>query len=146
MAVWSLTWRQLAFDRLSWTVPEESHKVAAMQTRSLKRRFLAVAAAYAVALQVMLLPLSVAASSPFSTALCSASAKSQQTPSKTDTGCACASGCGMQCCTPGFLSPPSSGVDLAPRQAVILAPAVFFNTTAPHHRRGPQNPRAPPLA
>lgn len=112
------------------------------------RRLLALAAAYVVALQALLLPLSVAAASPFAGGLCAAahSLESPPAPVPMPAGCGCAAGCGMECGTQHALAPPS--IVLVPfdtyiadnRPTSALAPVVRPSV------RGPQIPRAPPLA
>jgi hypothetical protein len=63
------------------------------------RRLIALAAAYVIALQALLLPLSVAAGGAFDFSLCTAvtSADRPSSPAGYDSGCPCAAGCGMQC-------------------------------------------------
>ena len=71
-----------------------------MSRRSRTLRFIALFAAYVVALQALLLPLSVAVGGTLDLTPCAAatSAGSTQTPASHQTGCPCAAGCGMQCC------------------------------------------------
>jgi hypothetical protein len=112
------------------------------------RPFIALAAAYVIALQALLLPLSVAVGgSPFFS-LCSAGASvaSSQSPAGHPTGCPCAAGCGMQCCAHALAGPPQAliALDLAQVGALLSPPAL-----EPVIRlavRSPQLARAPPAA
>jgi len=109
-------------------------------------RFMVFAAAYVVALQTLLLPLTVIASDPFAVTLCSTlSADGNPSPLKSDMPCACASGCGMQCCVPALASPPSATVAIDRIQLAILAPKAIAEIPGYVSWRGSQNPRAPPL-
>ncbi|RDV01932.1 hypothetical protein DXH78_15080 [Undibacter mobilis] len=106
-----------------------------------------MAAAYVVALQLILLPLTVAASNAPSAPLCSQlSDPAKSAPLKSDTGCACAAGCGVQCCAPGYPVPSSAAVSLQRGQGDVLAPAQVFLAFTLGQERGPHNPRAPPAA
>jgi len=123
----------------------------AMRGTSYLRRCLALAAAYVVALQIVLLPLTVAASSPLSGLLCSQAATTAANaaptdPLKTDTGCACAAGCGMQCCAGSALTPPSSAYAVDRNPLWTLTPTSVLGTPALAQARSPHNPRAPPAA
>src|SRR6185437_11855264 len=69
-----------------------------------KRSIVALIAAYAVALQALLLPLSVAAAGPFATALC-AQASTHGPSSNHQASCPCVAGCGAQCCEAATLPP-----------------------------------------
>jgi hypothetical protein len=109
---------------------------------------IALAAAYLVALQTLLLPLSVAAGSPFAGSLCASSVNSSQQPDGQpnghDGGCPCAAGCGMQCCVQALTG--------TQRDAVAPAVTPGYALTAPLHpialarvqTRSPLIPRAPP--
>jgi hypothetical protein len=70
------------------------------------RRVIALIAAYVVALQALLLPLSVAAG-PFKSSLCTAATSVDGSPSPADhdSGCASAAGCGTQCCAQTLARP-----------------------------------------
>jgi len=109
------------------------------------RRLLALAAAYVVALQLALLPLTVAAGPARSAPLCSELAGTSD-PVKADAGCACAAGCGVQCCAPGYPAAPTAAVSLERKPAGVLGPAPTFVSFAVGQERGPHNPRAPPSA
>jgi hypothetical protein len=112
------------------------------------RHLIAVIAAYVVALQALLLPLSVAAGSPFATTLCAAAASDDGAPSPSnhDSGCPCAAGCGMQCCAQTFVGPAQ--ITLAPgvTRAVTMTLAPVLEPVVRMADRGPQIPRAPPAA
>lgn len=115
------------------------------------RRWLALIAAYVVALQAVLLPLSVAAAGPFGAAPCSAAHATDngtQAPAGGQNGCPCAAGCGALCCAHAVLLAPEPAVIVAVPQAFIPVPAprlrAFSVARAPDWR--PQAPRGPPEA
>lgn len=111
------------------------------------RRLIALAAAYLVAAQAILLPLSVAAASPLLNALCvSSSDGTGHGPFGSDNGCGCAAGCGMQCCAPAALDAPAARFQSPPAVAQVLAPVVAFVASLGPEDRGWHRPRAPPLA
>jgi hypothetical protein len=68
----------------------------------LARRSIALLAAYVVALQMLLLPLGVAAASVVSGVHCTADQPAQHQTQ----GCPCAAGCGTGCCVQALASPP----------------------------------------
>jgi len=111
------------------------------------RRIIALIAAYAAALQALLLPLSVAAGSRFDASLCAAAASVDHEPSPAghDSGCPCAAGCGTQCCLQTFVSPTQTMAvfDLT-RVITTLAPAPAIEPVIRVADRNPQVPRAPP--
>ena len=112
------------------------------------RRLLALLAAYVIALQALLLPLSVVAADPFATSLCTAvaSADGSQPAASHDNSCPCAAGCGMQCCAHAFVAPAQIGFVVVEvyAWAQTLAPALEpINRLAEQH---PQIPRGPPAA
>jgi hypothetical protein len=112
------------------------------------RRLLALAAAYVIALQALLLPLSVAAGIPFGLSLCSsgASIAGSQAPASHQSGCPCAGGCGMQCCVHALAGPPQSLTALDRTQVgALLSPAALEPVVRIAARR-PQLARAPPAA
>jgi hypothetical protein len=113
------------------------------------RRLIALLAAYVVALQALLLPLTVAAGASFDGSLCSAvsSVESGHQPAGHDTGCPCAAGCGMQCAAHSLAGPPpvASAVRAQTRFSMI-APEPAIEATLQPARRSPQAARAPPLA
>src|SRR5664279_2105946 len=112
------------------------------------RRIIALIAAYVVALQALLLPLSVAAGSPFESSLCAAAASVDHAPSPAghDGGCPCAAGCGMQCCLQTFVSPTQTMVVFDLTRAIAMAPAPAIDPVIRVADRSPQVPRAPPAA
>jgi hypothetical protein len=79
-----------------WTIMRGTHRLVPMSKSLRCRHVIALAAAYVVALQALLLPLSVAAGSPFHSSLCAAAAATDGLPQPTghDGGCPCAAGCG----------------------------------------------------
>lgn len=109
------------------------------------RRLIALFAAYVVALQGFLLPLTMAAFAAPESVLCTTAGETNRQPSGPDSGCACAAGCGTQCCAPS-LAPPPVHSDAAIRltAAAVLAPplAILIASRAPD--RNPHSPRAPP--
>lgn len=118
-----------------------------MRGTSYLRRVLTVAAAYVVALQLVLLPLTLALASPLAGPLCSqaaAYAGAPADPLKADTGCACAAGCGMQCCASSASAAPSSAHAIDRNPLWTLTPVAVFGKAALAQARSPHNPRAPP--
>ena len=110
------------------------------------RRLVALAAAYVVALQALLLPLSVAAGGPFESSLCAAAAPVDHAPSPAghDSGCPCAAGCGTQCCVQTLAGPPSVTVAFSLTRAIAMPPATAIAPVTRLADRSPQVPRAPP--
>lgn len=110
------------------------------------RRLIVLFAAYVVALQGFLLPLTLAAFATPETVLCTAAGEASRQPAGGDTGCGCAAGCGTQCCTPSLSAPPAQA-ELVPyiTGATLVAPplAVVAAPRAPDHN--PHCPRAPPV-
>jgi hypothetical protein len=113
------------------------------------RRIIALAAAYVMGLQALLLPLSVAVGSLAAGTLCtsSGSANTPQGPAhRSDTGCPCAAGCGMQCGLHAAAAPPQHVFSLASfGAAASLPPPPVEQAPAPALRR-PQLARGPPAA
>ena len=110
------------------------------------RRAIALIAAYVVALQAMLLPLSLAVG-PFASSLCAAATADagSQTPGNHDTGCPCAAGCGMQCCAQTLAGAPQViSVKLGLTRLSAMTPAPAFAPAVRSAARRPQIPRAPP--
>lgn len=119
-----------------------------MQTALRTRRLIALIAAYVVAIQALLLPLTVAASASLDASLCISSVSGDGSGSTTGhkTGGLCAANCAMQCCAPAFASPPrielafgATGAGTAAEPSVIVG--VLIATT-----HTPQSARAPPGA
>jgi hypothetical protein len=110
------------------------------------RRLIALFAAYVVALQGFLLPLTVAAFAAPETVLCTAAGEASRQPAGGDTGCGCAAGCGTQCCTPSLSAPPAQAelvLDFTGATPVTPSLAILAAPRAPDHN--PHSPRAPPF-
>jgi hypothetical protein len=110
------------------------------------RRLVALATAYGIALQALLLPLSVAAGAPFKSSLCVAatSVDGAPLPASHDSGCPCAAGCGMQCCVQ-MLTGPQQGANASSLTRVrAMTPARLIKPVIRLADRSPQAPRAPP--
>jgi hypothetical protein len=105
---------------------------------------IALAAAYVVALQALLLPLSVAAGATVAGTLCSASAGHSQAPAGSDSACPCAAGCGMQCGAQALAGSPQISVAVSPTFAFAAMPAPAFEPVVRMAEMRPQVPRAPP--
>jgi hypothetical protein len=111
------------------------------------RRWIAPIAAYVVALQAVLLPLSAVTAASLATSICSAHATNDRAspPADSRSACPCAAGCGTLCCAQAMLAPESA--------AIVRGADVFSPAALPHLRRAslvrapdwrPQAPRAPP--
>jgi hypothetical protein len=113
------------------------------------RQVVALVAAYVVALQALLLPLSLAAGASPQFSLC-VSATSTASPHSGDghggSGCPCAAGCGMQCCVHALAGPPQAGIVLALTSSVRLAPPPTLAQVSRPRPHSPQLARAPPAA
>lgn len=111
------------------------------------RRLIALLAAYVVALQALLLPLTIAAGATFEPHLCAASsADGAPPPLSHDSVCPCAAGCGMQCCAQILAVPPQDVSLRGPAsEATALALPEFGRAVAPA-QFGAQRARGPPLA
>jgi hypothetical protein len=112
------------------------------------RPTIALVAAYVIALQALLLPLSVAVGGAPFFSLCSArtSAASSQSPAGHQDGCPCAGGCGMQCCVYTLARLPQSVTIIGLTQiGLLLAPAALEPVIRPA-AQSPQVARAPPVA
>jgi hypothetical protein len=110
------------------------------------RRIIALTAAYVVALQALLLPLSVAAGSALAGSVCASSAGQTQAPAGDDTGCPCAAGCGMQCFAQVLPASPQASTAVTRTLAHMMAAAPQLAPAERVDFRHPQNPRAPPAA
>jgi hypothetical protein len=116
-----------------------------MRKRQVSRRLIGLAAAYLVALQAFILPLSLPTAA--AGALClSLADHSAPAPAGGDHGCPCAAGCGMQCHATA-LSPGATASLPAPRPrvAAVLAPLPRTQSSG-LSTRGPHMPRGPPAA
>jgi hypothetical protein len=110
------------------------------------RRFVALIAAYVVALQALLLPLSGVTGAAAHFSLCTAAAShGVPQPARHDTSCPCAGGCGMQCCSSALAAPPQA-VAVLIRAGVRITPAAAIVAVAPPSLHTPQLARAPPTA
>jgi hypothetical protein len=110
------------------------------------RRIVALLAAYVIALQAVLLPLSVVAHAAVDQTLCSMPADGSQQPAHHDGGCPCGAGCGMQCCGQALAAPPQAVTWLTPAFVRRVAPPPAFAPIVRIAARGPQVPRGPPAA
>jgi hypothetical protein len=111
------------------------------------RRLIALLAAYVVALQALLLPLTVAAHPLFGESLCaSATADGTPKPAGHDKGCACAAGCGMQCHAPTLAGPAPITFDAHRLRVSTVAAAPLIVAVVRSPSRTPQVARAPPSA
>jgi hypothetical protein len=113
------------------------------------RRIVALAAAYVVALQASLLPLSLAAGASPGASLCSAATSTagpQSGSGHGGSGCPCASGCGMQCCVHALAGPPQALIVPVLTGPARLAPPPALAQVARPWLRSPQLARAPPAA
>jgi hypothetical protein len=114
-----------------------------------RRRIIALAAAYVMGLQALLLPLSVAVGGLAAGTLCTSSgsaAGSQGPAGRSDTSCPCAAGCGMQCCAHVLAGPPHAVIALGLSAAGDLLPAPAIDAAPRPAWHGPQLARAPPAA
>ncbi len=103
-------------------------------------------AAYLVALQALLLPLSVVAAAPFLMRHCTSVSVAGNEGPVGQSGCPCAAGCGMQCCAQALLAPPPVVVEAAQSFAGAMVPeARLVGVVRPASHR-PHIPRAPPVA
>ena len=112
------------------------------------RRLIALFAAYVVALQALLLPLTVAAGASLDAHLCvtSAAVDGSPAPAGHDNACPCAAGCGTQCCAQTLAAPPQAASAFGPAGvATKVAAPVFELALAPTHRSF-QRARAPPIS
>lgn len=117
-----------------------------MSRSSRSRRLIALFAAYVVALQGLLLPLTVAAFAAPENVLCTAAGERSPPTSGHDSGCVCAAGCGMQCGTLSLADAPSQDVVvLRTAQGVLVPPQLAIPSIARPDDGIPHSPRAPPF-
>src|ERR1035441_10416248 len=104
------------------------------------RRVIALAAAYVVALQALLLPLSAAVGGPFESSLCAAAAPVDHasSPAGPDSGCPCAAGCGTQCCVQTYVGPPQVTVAYLHTGCSVIAPLPSIKAAIRPVISGPQ--------
>lgn len=106
------------------------------------RRICALLLAYVVALQAVLLPLSLAVSAPFNNSLCGArTSDSSQGSGSLDAAYVCAAGCSVSCCAQTLDQPPYVLAVVA-REARPSAACSAFASPVKSASRGPQIPRA----
>jgi hypothetical protein len=115
--------------------------------RNLSRWIVALAAAYVIGLQALLLPLSVA-SGAFATVFCSAytSVGNVQAPFTNDNGCPCAAGCGMQCGGHALTGPSQTVIAFVSLDTGSLLPPPTIEPAPNLAWHSPQLARAPPSA
>lgn len=110
------------------------------------RRLIALFAAYVVALQGFLLPLTVAAFAAPESVLCTTAGNTAPQPASHDTACACAAGCGMQCGAPSLAGPlPQNAIVLHATQGVLVTLPPATLVAVPSDEGTPHSPRAPPF-
>ncbi|HTQ82670.1 MAG TPA: DUF2946 family protein [Pseudolabrys sp.] len=111
------------------------------------RGIIALFAAYVMALQALLLPLSAAAGPLASSGLCqSASSIGDSAPAGHQNGCPGAAGCCVQCCAQTSLLPPPQVVAAIAFTRVGAATSARFVAPLPQpHELGPYVPRGPPF-
>jgi hypothetical protein len=110
------------------------------------RGFIAVFAAYVVALQALLLPLSVLAGVPGSALCLSAASNGAGQPADHPNGCPCAAGCGLQCCAQTSVLPPQIVIARAAAQVTALPAAHLAEQFRPARDFASHHPRGPPAA
>lgn len=119
-----------------------------MRARHFSRRIIGLLAAYLVALQALILPVSMPPTAALADSLCltEGTGHPAQHPAGPDHGCPCCAGCGMQCAVPGLADAPPALP--APPQAVVAAPVILapLAMTPRPAPRSPQMPRGPPAA
>jgi hypothetical protein len=117
-----------------------------MRDSSRVRSYIVWAAAYVIALQATLLPLSVAAAAPLAAIVCTSGSHADASLPLNPAGCPCAGGCGMQCHTQTLAMPPSIAVAATRTRAGTMAPELLVGGFVQRFIRCPQIPRAPPVA
>ena len=119
-----------------------------MRARHFSRRMIGLLAAYLVALQALILPVSMPPTAALAGSLCltEGTGSPAQHPAGHDHGCPCCAGCGMQCGAPALADAPPALPE--PPQVVVAAAAVPAPFAAPPRPAGrtPQIPRGPPIA
>lgn len=112
------------------------------------RPIVALAAAYVIALQALLLPLSAAAGRAFPSPLCAAGASvaGSTAPEGHSSGCPCAAGCGMPCCVHALAAAPQKQVTLVTSGVSVRMAMIVLVSATCTTIRGPQVARAPPAA
>jgi hypothetical protein len=116
-----------------------------MKQRAPLRRIVALFGAYIIALQAMLIPLSVAAAAPFDNSICGAIAADPSEPARGhDSSGLCAAGCAMHCCVQTLISPPVETFVSARVWVRVSLTAVMFAPASRPAMAGPHLARAPP--
>jgi hypothetical protein len=110
------------------------------------RRIVALIAAYVVAAQALLLPLSLAAGAAAPGVTCATSAGEAPSPSHGNTGCPCAAGCGMACCAQALSRPSPVSVAIVRTFVRSAMPVPARASPVRPAENGPQSARAPPVA
>lgn len=117
-----------------------------MRTNARFQRLIALFAAYAVAFQVFLLPLTVTSFAAPENVLCSTAVEASHPFSGHDSGCACAAGCGMQCGALSLADAPRQGVTVVRTgHGFPVPPQRAVSAVAITDERSPHSPRAPPF-
>jgi hypothetical protein len=115
-------------------------------TKPARHRLIALFAAYAVALQGLLLPLTVAAFAAPDNALCVTAGAATHRPAGHNGGCPCDASCGMQCNAPSPAGPPPQDIVVlyfAQSERIASPPAAFVSV--PRNDKTAHGPRAPPV-
>lgn len=108
------------------------------------RGVFALAVAYVLALQALVLPLSLGQGVPLLNNLCSAGlADTSQDPGGSGEGQACAVVCGVSCCSPALDALPAS-ITVILLEARSFVAVLAINPPAAAVPKGPQIARAPP--
>lgn len=117
-----------------------------MRTNARFRRLIALFAAYVVAFQVFLLPLTVTSFAAPENVLCTVVAEASHPFSRHYGGCTCAAGCGMQCGTLSLADAPSQDVVvLRTAHGFLVPPQLAIPSVAKTDDGIPHSPRAPPF-
>ena len=109
-----------------------------------KRSIVALIAAYAVALQALLLPLSVAAAAPFDAARCAQAPAGPSQPGD-HAGLPCVAGC-LTHCIDARAAPPAASSHAIARSSHRLTVVTALVPVRRATQRLPNIPRAPPAA
>ncbi len=130
-----------------WTPTAALAYIPPMSERIRLRQIVALVAAYLVALQALLLPLSVAAGISFDSRLCAAAstADAPQPAGGHNNACPCAAGCGMQSCAQALIEPPPGIIVFGQEQGRTYSSGPITASIARPAANGPQIPRAPPV-
>ena len=119
-----------------------------MRKRHFSRRLIGLLAAYLVALQALILPMSMPASAAAFGGLCLSAQRGvpAQHPAGEHQNCPCCAGCGMQCHVPTLAAGASVALPpLSPWAMAELSPP-FLSAVTVAARRSPQMARGPPAA